>query len=1089
MTQEVQSCPPTRIASETSSSKPSNSPPDQRPGFLAEACRGDADLLAEVGRLLLANADPDSILEPSSATLADAAAPTPTAIADGVPSPEAGAETLDLGDPEASTATGSAAPAPPVADAPASKGIGTVVAGRYELVEVIGEGGMGSVYRASQSEPVKRQVALKLIRAGMDSRGVLARFDAERQALALMDHPNIARIYDGGMTQSGQPFFVMELVEGVPITDYCDRKRLPVRARLELFVAVCQAVQHAHQKGIIHRDLKPANVLVAEVDGRPTPKVIDFGVAKATEVKLTDMSFADTGAIVGTPTYMSPEQADPSSMDIDTRTDVYALGIMLYELLTGSPPIDASQFRRGALLEMLRMVREVDPPRPSTRLSTADALPSIAANRSIEPARLSKLLQGELDWVVMKALEKDRARRYDTANGFARDIQRYLADEVVEARPPSRGYRLKKFVKRNKVQVVAASLVLLTLVGGIIGTSVGLVRADRARDAEAAQRRIAVEQKKKAEKARDRTREVLDAMTAEAIGDSIGTQKEITPDQKKFLSEVLTYYKEFAGEKADDEQTRARTAEAASRVGMIEYRLGARPEAKAAFEMGRDAFRALAADFPAVASYREDLASNLRNLGFHLRALGRRTEAEAAFREALALQAKLADDFPRAHELRRSQAVSQQNMGSLLMDLGRLAEAERVLREALAINQGLADHPDASPFDRDQVAASHANLANVFRLEGKVEEAEAQFRQAQALSERLVAEFPEAPDYRHNLAVTHANLGTFLNSLGRGAEAREHLVSATNLGDKLAADFPAQPIHRYHLASARNNLGTALNSAARRAEAEEQYRKALALREKLAAEFPTEPDYRQQVAASQFNLGCHLADLGRLVEAAEFHRKAMAIQEKLVADSPGSSDARVLLGKIDSNYGATLGLMGRYKESLPWLDKAIALIEPIYRADPRVADAKQALASGYGIRGKAHEMLRKCAEAANDWERAVELMSGPGRVSTRANLATMYAASGSIEKAVAIVEAVAGSPGLVPEHLYNFACVYGIASGKIAGKKQEYEQKAMKWLQAAVEAGYDDLANIKKDTDLAPLRDRDDFRKLLADMEAKAGKK
>ncbi len=325
---------------------------------------------------------------------------------------------------------------------------------------------MGSVYLASQTEPVKRKVALKLIKTGMDSRGVLARFDAERQALALMDHPNIARIYDGGVTAAGQPFFVMELVSGVPLTEYCDQKRLSVKARLELFVAVCQAVQHAHQKGIIHRDLKPGNVLVTEVDGRPTPKVIDFGVAKATEQKLTDLSLADTGAIVGTPAYMSPEQADPSSMDIDTRTDVYALGVILYELLTGSPPIDARQFKRGAILEMLRMVREVDPPRPSTRLSTAEALPNIAANRSIEPARLANLLRGELDWVVMKALEKDRTRRYETANGFARDIQRHLADEIVEARPPSAGYRLKKFVRRNPLQLALAATVALLVLGG-----------------------------------------------------------------------------------------------------------------------------------------------------------------------------------------------------------------------------------------------------------------------------------------------------------------------------------------------------------------------------------------------------------------------------------------------------------------------------------------------------------------------------------------------------------------------------------------------------------------------------------------------
>jgi WD40 repeat protein len=341
---------------------------------------------------------------------------------------------------------------------------------------------MGSVYLAEQTEPVKRLVALKLIKGGADSRAVLARFDTERQALALMDHPNIARVFDGGTTDKGQPFFVMELVRGVPLTDYCDQKRLPLKARLELFVSVCQAVQHAHQKGIIHRDLKPSNVLVTEVDGRPTPKVIDFGVAKATELKLTDLSFADTGAIVGTPAYMSPEQADPSSMDIDTRTDVYALGVMLYELLVGSPPIDARQFKRGAILEMLRMVREVDPPRPSTRLSAAENLPNIAAARDIEPAKLARSLRGELDWVVMKALEKDRSRRYGTANGLARDLQRYLADEVVEARPPSRGYRLKKFVRRHKGQVIAASLVLLALLGGIIGTSIGLVRADRERE-------------------------------------------------------------------------------------------------------------------------------------------------------------------------------------------------------------------------------------------------------------------------------------------------------------------------------------------------------------------------------------------------------------------------------------------------------------------------------------------------------------------------------------------------------------------------------------------------------------------------------
>jgi WD40 repeat protein/tRNA A-37 threonylcarbamoyl transferase component Bud32 len=353
------------------------------------------------------------------------------------------------------------------------------------LLEVLGEGGMGTVYRADQTEPVKRQVALKLIKTGMDSRAVLSRFDTERQALAVMDHPNIARVYDGGTTVTGQPFFVMELVKGEPISAYCDRRRLSVVARLQLFVHVCQAVQHAHLKGIIHRDLKPGNVLVTEVDGRATPKVIDFGVAKATEVKLTDQSLADSGAIVGTPVYMSPEQADPSSMDIDTRADIFSLGVILYELLAGSPPIDANQFHRGAILEMLRIVREVDPPKPSSKVSKAQALPSIAANRGIEPGHLKRALQGDLDWIAMKALEKDRARRYETANGLAADVLRHMAHEPVLAAPPSRAYRLRKFVRKHRVGVIAASLVVLALLGGTAGTTWGLIRAERARSAEA----------------------------------------------------------------------------------------------------------------------------------------------------------------------------------------------------------------------------------------------------------------------------------------------------------------------------------------------------------------------------------------------------------------------------------------------------------------------------------------------------------------------------------------------------------------------------------------------------------------------------
>jgi len=360
---------------------------------------------------------------------------------------------------------------------------GTAI-GPYRLLEPIGEGGMGTVWMAEQTEPVKRLVAVKLIKAGMDSAQVVARFEAERQALALMDHPNIARVLDAGATSAGRPYFVMELVEGVPITQYCDGHRLTPRERLELFIPICQAVQHAHQKGVIHRDLKPSNVLVALYDGKPVPKVIDFGVAKATEQRLTERtSFTQCGALVGTLEYMSPEQAAMSALGVDTRSDIYSLGVLLYELLTGGTPLTCQRMKEAAFAEILRMIKEEEPPRPSARLNeSGEALASIAASRHTEPAKLTKLVRGELDWIVMKCLEKDRNRRYETAKDIAADVRRYLNDEPVQACPPSVGYRMRKFARRNKGPVLAAAVIFLLLVGGIVGTTVGLVQAERARD-------------------------------------------------------------------------------------------------------------------------------------------------------------------------------------------------------------------------------------------------------------------------------------------------------------------------------------------------------------------------------------------------------------------------------------------------------------------------------------------------------------------------------------------------------------------------------------------------------------------------------
>src|SRR5262245_25111388 len=378
--------------------------PQNRAAYLDEVCGEDAALRQRVEQFLAAQADLGSFLEPPAA-----------------------------------------APLIATVDEPIREGPGTVIS-PYKLLEQIGEGGFGVVFLAEQTQPVRRKVALKVLKPGMDTRQVVARFEAERQALAIMDHPNIAKVHDGGATPSGRPYFVMELVKGVPLTEFCDQNHLTPRQRLELFVSVCQAVQHAHHKGIIHRDLKPANILVSTHDTAPVVKVIDFGVAKALGQELTDKTLCTGVAqMVGTPLYMSPEQAGQSGLDVDTRSDVYSLGVLLYELLTGTTPLDRERFKDAGYDEVRRIVRVEEPARPSARLSTlGQAAATVSANRGSDPRALCRLVRGELDWIVMKALEKDRNRRYETASAFAADIQRYLADEPVLACPPSASYRLRK---------------------------------------------------------------------------------------------------------------------------------------------------------------------------------------------------------------------------------------------------------------------------------------------------------------------------------------------------------------------------------------------------------------------------------------------------------------------------------------------------------------------------------------------------------------------------------------------------------------------------------------------------------------------
>ncbi len=417
-------------------------PVEERAAFIAEACGEEAAMLAEVRALLAAHREAGDFLE------------------DGPRSPEVEEQLARL--------------------KPEEEG---EMIGPFKLREQIGEGGFGTVWVADQEKPVRRRVALKIIKMGMETKEVIARFEQERQALAMMDHPNIAKILDAGVTQWGRPFFVMELVRGVKITEYCDEKQLSTQERVELFITVCQAVQHAHQKGIIHRDIKPSNILVTINDGKAVPKVIDFGVAKATQGRLTDATvYTQFQQMIGTPLYMSPEQAELTSLDIDTRSDIYALGVLLYELLTGHTPIEQDTLARVGLDEIRRLIREVDPPRPSMRMKTlADAEMTTAGQRPhTEPAKLAGTLRGDIDWIVMKCLEKDRARRYDTANGLAMDLQRHLANEVVVARPPTAGYLLSKLIRRNKVAFAAGAAIAASLVIGIAASVWQAYRATRA---------------------------------------------------------------------------------------------------------------------------------------------------------------------------------------------------------------------------------------------------------------------------------------------------------------------------------------------------------------------------------------------------------------------------------------------------------------------------------------------------------------------------------------------------------------------------------------------------------------------------------
>ncbi len=716
-------------------------PAAQRPDFLARACADDAALRKRVDELIAAH----------------------EAAANFMATPPGGVS---------SARRGIAASLPE--DRPDTR------IGRYKLLQLLGEGGCGVVWMAEQQEPVRRRVALKIIKLGMDTKEVITRFEAERQALAMMDHPNIARVFDAGATETGRPYFVMELVAGVPITKYCDQHNLATASRLRLFAQVCQAVQHAHQKGIIHRDLKPSNVLVTFHDGEPTPKVIDFGIAKATQGRLTDRTlFTAFEQFIGTPAYMSPEQAEMSSLDVDTRSDIYSLGVLLYELLTGRPPFDPKSLVQAGLVEIRRIIREVEPPKPSTRLNTlaSSDQTTTARQRGTAPAQLSLLLRGDLDWIVMKALEKNPNRRYATANGLAHDIQRHLHNEPVSARPPSAGYRMGRFVRRNRLAVICAAIVLLALVAATAVSTAEALRARRAERVAQLERAAAVQERARAEDLlgfmlgdlRRQLAKVGRLDVLEAVGDK-----------------AMAYFSSRQATGLDDAML-TRYAKALSQIGEIRMDQARYPEAQAAFDEAYARASALVGRHPGDGAALFERGQAEFWIGFVRWKRGEMAAAAEWLQRYYATAVALVRLDPKKPQWQSELAYAKHNLAVLQKERGELEAARRAFLDEQTTLETMAA---ADPKDTDlqfRIADGHSWLGGLDLQGGDLAGALDQYAAQAAALERLVLAEPRTPRWRLGLADCDSFQAEVLLVSGKAAAARQRVDAARAILDELVA--------------------------------------------------------------------------------------------------------------------------------------------------------------------------------------------------------------------------------------------------------------------------------------------------------------